>query len=196
MVLPLEYFDAICNPQQRAILDSFIEDVRCYFNSNIRGVSLKALWDTDPPVEAEGQTMHAFLQDVGPRAFFFDYYHSTDHFREMYWLKHHTLPPVNKMTAFRWKIGSRVTEQQRLDAGRRLEVYKSWLLSRILCGDNPIVILPIMNAEPKYRDDQSCGYPTVQEAWNQLWLSPVLGSPEVTVPSEFYATESVLKACN
>lgn len=46
------------------------------------------------------------------------------------------------------------------------------------------MVIPIMDAEPKYRDDQSCGNPTVQEAWDQLWLSPVLGAPEVTVPSK------------
>ncbi|KAF2160587.1 hypothetical protein M409DRAFT_70333 [Zasmidium cellare ATCC 36951] len=182
IILPLEYIDAIRSRHQRAILDTLVDDLHECTKIDVHRISLQALWDSNPPAEAGGQSLHEFLQDVGPHAFFFDFYHSTDQFRQNYFDKHHASPPVNRMTAYRWDMGSRITAQQRHHAGRRLEIYKTWLLSRLLCGENPIVVLPIMDAEPNYRDDQVCGLPTVQEAWDQLWLSPVLGSPEVTVP--------------
>lgn len=184
IIFPTDYFETIHNHQQKQILETFVNDIAACFNINIRKFSLQQMWQDNPPLGANGQDLHAFLHEVGRNSFFFDFYQSTDDFRRRYFAKHQTSPPVNNMTGFRWEVGSSITHEQRLDAGRRLEVYKDWLLEEVLCGDYPIMLLPIMNVVPNYRDDQRCGPAIIQEAWDQLWLSPVLRAPEVTVPSE------------
>ena len=81
--------------------------------------------------------------------------------------------------------GSQITREQRDDAFRRTEVYKLWVLHHILKVDNEtaLVVLPIKDAEPNYRDTDP-GPPFAQEVWDPLWLSPVLGAPEISVPGK------------
>lgn len=49
--------------------------------------------------------------------------------------------------------------------------------------DTAIVVLPIMNAKTNYRDVDP-GMPCAQDVWDPLWLAPVLGAPEISVPGK------------
>lgn len=52
------------------------------------------------------------------------------------------------------QVGSGITLAQRTDATRRMEIYKDWLLHEVLHIDDEtaLVVLPIKDAEPNYRD--------------------------------------------
>ncbi len=51
------------------------------------------------------------------------------------------------------EIGSGITRAQRNDAIQRMEIYKDWLLQKVLHIDDEtaLVVLPIKSAEPNYR---------------------------------------------
>jgi len=82
-------------------------------------------------------------------------------------------------------IGSEISHKQRNNAKKRTDVYKSWVLDNILEVDREttLVVLPIKDAEPNYRDIDP-GMPFAQDVWDPLWLSPVLGAPEISVPGK------------
>ena len=52
------------------------------------------------------------------------------------------------------EIGSGITLEQRNDAMQRMEIYKDWVLQKVLRVDEEraLVVLPIRDAEPNYRD--------------------------------------------
>jgi hypothetical protein len=66
---------------------------------------------------------------------------------------------------------------------RRLEVYKDWLLETLFLrrGKEGLIILPTSNVEPNYRDELSPS-PEEQSALDQLFVSPILKSPDAMVP--------------
>lgn len=182
IIMPRDHFP-VENCAQQKIVDRFVRDLSTCFQINMRKVRLQDLWVDSPPFEANGQPLQVYLKDVGQNSFFYDFYHSSDSFRAEYEHKYHRAPAVNKVTKWRWEIAKGISRAQRDEAVRRLGVYKRWLLETVLVGDHPIVILPVMKAEPTYRDTRPSS-PATQEAWDQLWMAPILGSPEVTLPSE------------
>ncbi|KXT13582.1 hypothetical protein AC579_8094 [Pseudocercospora musae] len=44
------------------------------------------------------------------------------------------------------------------------------------------MVLPIMDVQENYRDEQACEPLPVQDAWDELWLAPTLRAPEIIVP--------------
>lgn len=182
--MPKEYFPVKDYTQQH-ILDQFVDDLSHCFEINIRNVCLHDMWEDSPPFEASGQALEVYLQDVGQNSFFYDFYHASDAFRTEYERRYQKAPAVNRITKWRWNVAKGISKAQRYEAVHRLGVYKHWLLDQVLAGDNPVVALPVMDAVPNYRDtppSEAC--PASQEAWDQLWMAPILGSPEITVPSE------------
>ncbi|KAK4497672.1 hypothetical protein PRZ48_010325 [Zasmidium cellare] len=175
-----DYFP-VPNCKQQQLIDDFVGDLSKCFQINIRTVCLQDLWEDTAPFDAHGQPLQDYLRNVGQNSFFYDFYHSSDSFREEYERKYHRAPAVNAVTKWRWKIAKGISKAQRDDAVRRLDVYKKWLLEQVVVGNHPIVILPVMDAVPTYRDDPPSS-PATQEAWHQLWMAPILGSPEVTLP--------------
>ena len=52
------------------------------------------------------------------------------------------------------EIGSGITLEQSKDAMQRMEIYKDWVLQKVLHVDDQtaLIVLPIKDAEPNYRD--------------------------------------------
>ena len=52
-------------------------------------------------------------------------------------------------------LASKITQEQRDEAIRRLEVYRQWFLREVMQAKkyNTIVIIPIENISPRYRDE-------------------------------------------
>ncbi len=69
-------------------------------------------------------------------------------------------PPAHKFfrffdSSFHFRdVGRRITRAQRDDAMQRINVYKDWVLQKVLHIDDEtaLVVLPITDAEPNYRD--------------------------------------------
>ena len=80
-------------------------------------------------------------------------------------------------------MGRKVTQEQYQEGLRRLEVYKSWFLKEVMGGlkKNSISVMPISEGVPIYRDHPP-NKPTVQSGFDLLFLSPILGCPDLVVP--------------
>ncbi|KAI5363854.1 putative amidase [Septoria linicola] len=167
---------------QAEVFTHFTRALAAYHNLEIRTDSLVELWVASPPPESCGEGLRDFLKGAARDSFFYDFYHTTDKFRNEYWRKYRCQPAVNQITGWRWDEAEKISIKQRDDAVRRLDVYKDWLREQVLTDTNPLVILPVADAEPKYRDDHPKTNRPMQEAWDQLWLAPILGAPELTVP--------------
>ncbi|EME42539.1 hypothetical protein DOTSEDRAFT_73403 [Dothistroma septosporum NZE10] len=191
VIVVTDYVDALRSKQQQDIFTTFVGDISSTFNLKIRKVSLHELWADCPPQGVCGQSLEEYLHNAGRNSFFYDFYQTTKAFRKEYWRKYHCSPPVNNVTTRRWEIARDITPRQREDSKHRMGVFKLWLLRTVFQGDNPIMALPIMDVRPNYRDDPSEVGHIVQEAWDQLWVSPLLGAPEITVPIGQVAYHSI-----
>lgn len=82
--------------------------------------------------------------------------------------------------------GSKVTLEEHQEIERRLDVFRDWFTKKFLSapGANTIVVLPIAEAKPNYRDE----YPALPTAptpgLRNTDLSAILGAPELAVPSK------------
>ncbi|KAK0511023.1 hypothetical protein JMJ35_006575 [Cladonia borealis] len=182
IIYPLDYLP-VANEKQQKMLETIVKDVADYCKIDVKNISFRDLWLESPPKEAAGKSLHEFLQDAGRNSFVYDFCDNCDEFRRTYERKHDRVPVTNKVTRWRWEIGSDITPEQRKDAMQRMEVYKEWVLQKVLHVDDQtaLVVLPIKDAEPNYRDIDP-GPAFAQDVWDPLWLSPVLEAPEISVP--------------
>lgn len=104
---------------------------------------------------------------------------------------------------WRWGLGQSVTDAQHEEGTRRLSVYRSWLPDQVLLqhGNNAVLILPISERAPNYRDTPP-PEPSIQTGFDPLYLSPILGSPDLMLPigqipydSKVTGCEEVLPVC-
>lgn len=153
IIYPYDYLPVDVDEQNRE-LDKFVNDLSKTYQIEIRKFRIDHLWESSPPADAGDQSIYQFLDDVGRRSFYYDFYHSTDDFRAEFQRKHGAFPLVNRVTRRRWEEGAQITQAQRDEAVRRLSVYKRWFLETVLKHEteNPLLILPIANVTPVYRD--------------------------------------------
>lgn len=171
------------NDKQTKMLADFIDASSSCFSIPVRYVSLHQLWADSPPLDATGLQLNEYLDGAGRSLFNFDFYKSSQDFRkEWHRTRGPAKPSVNLVTRCRWDDAKAISEEQRDEALRRLEVYKLWLCQKVLYDQHPIIVLPVHNAEECYRDAPPEERFPIQQAWDQLWLAPILGAPEITVP--------------
>ena len=87
-----------------------------------------------------------------------------------------------------WDAARDVTTQHSEEAWQRLKDYKEWLTSHVLqvndiINDNPIVVMPLENVATHYRDEWPAPAKGDQQLWDSLLLAPILGAPEVVIPT-------------
>ncbi|KAK7993000.1 hypothetical protein PG988_001794 [Apiospora saccharicola] len=179
MIYPLDYFP-VQNMQQMQLLESFMDDMTTHLAAQVKIVSIQELWEDSPP-KGVSERLSEFLQDVVPRTYFYSYYHSTDAFRSEFTQKYGRRPYVIPFVRERWDAGASVSDEENVDALHRLELYREWLLEHIFRSKKTIMMLPIANVEPNYRDIASES-PAILPSTDQLYLPPILGSPDVVVP--------------
>lgn len=198
-IIVLEDYFVDDGSEQASLVEHFLKTC----GVKISRLNLEQEWLRSAPDDAGAMTLRQYLESAGRDSFFYDFYHSTDDFRSRYEkTKRGRRPPVNQVTAYRWDIGQGISEQKRDDAMRRMEIYGAWLQSQLFSNQEleTMVMLPIATAQANYRDSAprygswasncatkrliSYSEPFAQEAWDQLFLAPILRSPELTVPSE------------
>ncbi|KAI9834946.1 MAG: hypothetical protein M1819_002669 [Sarea resinae] len=183
LIYPLDYLPT-SNPEQMKLLDSFVGDLETTIGTEASKISIREYWNTNGPEEAGGKTIDEFFDEVATQTFLFDFYHNFQRFRDEYYNKHHKSPYINTFIAWRWNLGKSVTQSQRDEAINKINVYKKWFLQEILHegARDSFVILPIAEVAPNYRDTQP-GPHFKQNAFDALFLAPILGAPELVVPS-------------
>lgn len=191
IIYPTDYISLIRNKTQVALIDSFVADLEKYLGVEHKKVSCVELWDKDPPAEADGASCHEYMKDASRNSFFYDDYHSFDKFREDYEKKFDRQPYVSPPVRWQWELSSKITQEERNEACKRLDVYKKWFLEQVAKEHetDAIVIIPIEEISPRYRDDPPLK-PFNPVGVPNLFLSPILGGPELTIPIGYSAFES------
>lgn len=52
------------NTSQYAIVNDMVRDFESFLGVKVRRISVSSLWDEKPPSEAEGQSLHIYMEDV------------------------------------------------------------------------------------------------------------------------------------
>ncbi|AEO67441.1 uncharacterized protein THITE_2049603 [Thermothielavioides terrestris NRRL 8126] len=189
IVYPLDYLP-VPNQEQMALIDSFLSDAASHLPATVRKISIRETWKSSHPVGTPDD-VDEYLRDVVTRTYYYAFYHSSDEFRNKYAQAHDGRPPyVIPFVQRRWAKGAAVTAAQHQEATDRLKEYKEWLLRTVFYqgGQNEkekqkqvLVLLPIGNVVPNYRDTPSPS-PEEQSALDELFLPPILGAPDIAVP--------------
>ena len=182
IIYPLDYLPRKGHEHLK-IIDNFLMDMEDALSATIVKISIRDTWKVKHP-EGACEDLDEYLHDVVTRTFYYGYYHAFEEFRKTYPEKHDGKPPyVIPFVQRRWDKGAAVSDAQHADASMRMEVYKQWLLDNIFHCDEQetFVILPISDVQPNYRDEFSPS-PEDQSALDQLFLSPILGAPDISVP--------------
>jgi len=93
-------------------------------------------------------------------------------------------------------LSSHITPNSHAEALKRLEVYKHWFDDVVMKPGKQItlVLIPIEEIAPRYRDKMPTGHFNPVGVPN-LFLSPILKAPELTVPSMYLSLLVVLAEC-
>lgn len=85
-------------------------------------------------------------------------------------------------------IARLLNKAQRDEALKRFATFRQWFLDEIMQPEKQraVMILPIERLEPRYRDKPPEIPSVPPTSINVLFISPTLGSPELTVPSMLY----------
>ena len=171
------------DPGQAATIDDFLTDLEATLDTQSVQVSLAELWKKTAPAEVAGRDLETWLADVVVQTYYRDFYDSTSSFRKQYNEKFGKEPYVNSFVHWRWNLGKKVSDGQRAEGLRRIELYRAWLLQHVLQTHlfKALVILPISHVQPTYRDAPP-GPPSVQSGFDPLYFVPILAGPDVVLP--------------
>ncbi|KAG5760016.1 hypothetical protein H9Q72_011875 [Fusarium xylarioides] len=182
LIYPLDYFPTESS-EQMATINSFIRDVKTHLPATIIPISIRRSWRQSHPPGTPGD-VEEYLKDVIRRTFYHQFYQSSAIFRQQYAERHDGQQPyVIPFVRRRWNLGASVSDAEHEEATRRLLVYKEWLHEQFF-GDESfetLVILPVSEVKPIYRDEK-VELPENQSACDELFVSPILGAPDVVVP--------------
>lgn len=182
IIYPLEYLP-VKGQVHMKVIDNFLGDIEKALSATILKISIRDMWKGKHPLGA-CEDLDEYLRDVVTRTFYYGYYHAFEEFRKTYPEKHDGKPPyVIPFVRRRWAKGAAISDAQHSEASGRMDVYRQWLLDNIFhCNEQEtFVILPISDVQPNYRDELSPS-PEDQSALDQLFLSPILGAPGISVP--------------
>ncbi|KAJ5713601.1 uncharacterized protein N7483_010782 [Penicillium malachiteum] len=185
IIYPFDYLP-VENTEQMQLIDSFVEDMRAALPAKITKFSIREAWKRSHPPETP-EDFDDYPINTVERVYYYVFYHSFTVFREKYAEKHDRKPPyVLPSLQYRWEKGAAVSEEEHKDAVQRMNTYKEWLLNVMLAESTSeaeiLVVLPIANAAPNYRDEPSPS-PLWQSALDQLFLPPILGAPDIAIPT-------------
>ncbi|KAK3939440.1 amidase signature domain protein [Diplogelasinospora grovesii] len=195
IICPVDYcLPGMPNFAQQAIIDGFVTDMQIALSAPMVKLDIRDKWRTTHPAGAPDHVDHFLGNDLAARAFDYGFYHASDRFRAGHTEAYAGRPPhVTASVQRRWARGATVAGSEHKEVTRRMAVYRQWWLDHVFRpqeqGREALVILPIANVEPHYRDDMgfaptsaSSGQYYQSSAVDQLFLAPILSAPDVMVP--------------
>ncbi|KAE9372706.1 amidase signature enzyme [Stipitochalara longipes BDJ] len=177
-----EFWDII-EITQKQLAEEFTRDLEDFLGVKQVKVAFEEEWTKSPPEDARGQARDDYMKTV-PNDLWYDGYHALDDFRERYEKKYNKKPYVSPVVRGDWEQEVSITKSARDEAIKRLGIHREWFYTQIMTMDshNSVVIVPIENMSPRYRDDP----PTFSRDGHGVmcsYLSPSIGAPEVVVPA-------------
>ncbi|KAK8084481.1 amidase signature enzyme [Apiospora hydei] len=179
VVFTLDYFP-VQNLDQMRQVKGFLEEMSTFVGAQVEEVSIQETWQVSPP-DGVSDGLSAYLQDVISHTYFYSFYHSTDAFRAEFSQKYGRAPYVIPFVRDRWNTGAAVSDEQHTDGLHKLDIYRRWLLQHLFNSKKTLLVLPIANVEPNYRDVVNKSPPALADI-DQLYLPPILGSPDIVLP--------------
>lgn len=82
-----------------------------------------------------------------------DLWNNTQQFRDDYYSQFGREPYFNPAITSKLPGASQVTKEDQDAALVRKDVFKSWFLSKIISDPGTVIVLPISESEPEYRDE-------------------------------------------
>lgn len=182
IIYPLDYTSLIINKYQLSVIEDFVFDLEAAMGIKQEKVSLASLWDISPPAEAGGQSLGEYMKHACRDSFFYDDYHNFDSFRQEYQDMFSEPPYVSPPVRWQWDLSATITQEARDTAVEKLEVCCRWFCNTVMREEeyNTIVVLPIENMSPRYRDEARTHFDPIGVP--MLFLSPIIRGPEFTVP--------------
>ena len=82
----------------------------------------------------------------------YDDYHAFGDFRSLYRATYQKAPYITPPTRAAWSSCASITRPERDEAARRVLVFREWFRARFFTHERPLLVLPIENVAPRYRD--------------------------------------------
>lgn len=179
VIYPTDQFLDMDSDQTRLLKD-FLADMTTHLGARVNEISIHEKWREEPP-EGVSEDLAEFLKGVIVRAYYYSFYHTMGGFRDGFPKKYGRSPYVIPFVRERWDAGASVTNEEHEAAVRKLDVYRAWLLQHIFQPKSTLMVLPIAKVEPNYRDIMAHS-PAILPDTDQLYLPPILGSPDIVIP--------------
>ncbi|KAF2690062.1 hypothetical protein K458DRAFT_383194 [Lentithecium fluviatile CBS 122367] len=179
------YMDLIGNKEQLKFIDEFVAVLETSLGFRHERISFDGVWKANPPSEANGDFLQEYMKDASRDSFFYEDYHSFDAFRADYKHKFGKDAYISPPVRWQWDLSSKISKEASTEASKRLEVHKEWFLDVVMHTDqrNTLVLIPIEETSARYRNELPSKHFNPVGIPN-LFLSPILEAPELTVPSE------------
>ncbi|KAF2636358.1 hypothetical protein P280DRAFT_510592 [Massarina eburnea CBS 473.64] len=165
-------FWPVANKAQQELVEDLVVDLEKTHGVKRTEISIKDLWKERTPKEAESSDIDEYLRNVGITSFCYSVYEELEDFR-------------NKYREFKGALcepNYAVEVAQHENAVQRLALYKDFLLKEVLQVEKreAFLILPITSQAVDYRD-VSDDPPSAPNAFDGIWLAPILSAPELSV---------------
>ncbi|KAI2616845.1 amidase signature enzyme [Hypoxylon sp. NC1633] len=173
-------------PEQQKMNERILAAMESVLDIKHTKICLADMWRKSPPKEAGNKTIAEFLENSGFWPMYYDNYHTFDEFRGGYEKRFGKPVYVSPSQQWKWDLGSRVTLEERAQGLSECQVYKKWIEQFVLTMDSErnsdaVILLPLGNAKPEYRDVES-GPPRVVKSFEPKYFGSILGLPQIVTP--------------
>ena len=148
---PTDYWASI-DPEQCEIARKFVASLENGLDLRATEISFREKWQQAPPQDAGNLSLYDYMLKA-TQDMWYDDYHEFDQFRHDYWAKYQRAPYLTPPTRASWEACSKISKSDRDEAARKMHVFRSWFQTTLFSSVNPIIVLPIENAQPRYRDE-------------------------------------------
>ncbi|KAF2645931.1 amidase signature enzyme [Massarina eburnea CBS 473.64] len=193
LLYPTDWFP-YQSEEQQALTDEFVKAMEEYLGLQRTEICIAEEWKKTAPESLRDIPISDYLKNSAFWPLYYDSYHNYDQFRADYREKFGKEAYVSPSQAWKWDLGSKITLEERERGLSEINIYKEWVGRHILTTDadgdtETIIILPLGNAEPDYRDVRN-KLPQVTPSFDPKYFVSMLGLPQIVVPIAQFPYES------
>ncbi|KAM4065802.1 amidase [Hirsutella rhossiliensis] len=188
LVYPVDTFDGEASEDQQKLTAQFLRTLEVLNGIRADKVNMTATWTSNPPPEAQKQTLSEYLKGAAFGSFCYEFYHAYDEFRAAYQAKFQHAPYMEATAKYQWQVGKAVSRNDYEAYQHRIGVFRKWFNDRIAPSNHSrtedfwtAVILPVNSQAPRYRDDVPSA-PAAPSSLAPELLPLMLRAPQLSVP--------------
>ncbi|KAH8753093.1 amidase [Diaporthe sp. PMI_573] len=168
------------NAEQMKIIDAFVSDLEAFLGVKRTPISLAEEWRKTGAETPETADLSKYLETAATLPYYKDAIEIVKEWTDKYREQHGRSPFIHRALRWRWEMADKLTPEERDEGWSRIYKYREWLLTHVLKAAT-IVILPLDEGKPNYRDASPPAFGLLS-GYHPLYLSPIAGSPEITLP--------------